>query len=508
MKKRFIWATALALLFAACGSDDITGNGSSNASSDSEYTSDDFDRTITVTFNSGSTATVSGAGSEQTVSVSGEKVTITNSGDEKVQYELSGTATNGYFKLYSEKKQAIVLNSVSITNSTGAAINVQSGKAVYVVLNGTNTLADGSSYSTTSDEDEKAAFFSEGQLLFSGSGSLTVTAKGKSGIVSDDYVKFSEGTINVNCSTSCSVSNGDTLKPACVKANDEVIMAGGTVTLKSTGTGAKGISCDGIGTFSGGTLTVTVTGSNFGSSSGGGMGPGGNSSDNSVAAKGMKFDDAITISGGNIVVSASNHEGIESKSTITVTGGYVYASSSDDAINASSDLTISGGYVMANSSGNDGIDANGNLYIKGGNVFAIATTSPEVALDANTEGNKQLYITGGNIVAIGGLESGASISNGTAYQSSSYSKGTWYGLYNGSSSVAFAYKVPSNSSMGTPMVVYTTGSTSLYSGVSGSGTSFWNSNGYSSCSGGSTVSLSSYSGGNSGGGPGGGGQHH
>jgi hypothetical protein len=54
------------------------------------------------------------------------------------------------------------------------------------------------------------------------------------------------------------------------------------------------------------------------------------------------------------------------------------------------------------------------------------------------------------------------------------------------------------------MVVYTTGTPSLMSGVTGSGTSFWNGNGYSNCSGGSTVSLSTYSS-NSGGGPGGGG---
>ena len=49
------------------------------------------------------------------------------------------------------------------------------------------------------------------------------------------------------------------------------------------------------------------------------------------------------------------------------------------------------------------------------------------------------------------------------------------------------------------MVVYTTGSPSLMSGVTGSGTSFWSGNGYASCSGGSTISLSTYSS-NSGGG--------
>jgi len=212
----------------------------------------------------------------------------------------------------------------------------------------------------------------------------------------------------------------------------------------------------------------------------------------------------MTISGGSIYAKSGNHEGIESKSTISISGGYVYAEASDDAINSSGDFTISGGYVMGNSTGNDGLDANGNFYIKGGNVFAIATTSPEVGIDANPEGQKQLYITGGNVVAIGGFESGASISGGTA-KSASYSKGTWYGLYNGST-LAFAFKVPSNSSMGSSMAVYTTSTPALKSGVTGSGTSFWSGYGYTSASGGSSVTLSTYSSNSGGGGgnPGGG----
>ena len=61
----------------------------------------------------------------------------------------------------------------------------------------------------------------------------------------------------------------------------------------------------------------------------------------------------------------------------------------------------------------DGIDANGNCYIQGGLVYAIGTTSPEVAIDANSEEKKKLYVTGGTIVAIGGLESGVTVSSGT-----------------------------------------------------------------------------------------------
>lgn len=76
-----------------------------------------------------------------------------------------------------------------------------------------------------------------------------------------------EGTVTVNTTTAVTVSAGDTLTPACLKANDYIKVTGGTLNLTSSGTGAKGISCDGYGIFQGGIVNVTVTGSNYGSSS-------------------------------------------------------------------------------------------------------------------------------------------------------------------------------------------------------------------------------------------------
>ena len=222
MKKMLVLSFPLALLLACSsvndplalvqgGSDDsgsTSGSSSSSSSSSaSDYVMDDegdnislvsFDRTISVTF-SASGATVTGD-ANGIVKVSGNDVTVDNSATgEKVLYKLSGTASDGFFKLYSANKQALQLDGLSLTNKNGAAINVQSSKRTFVVVNGTNQLADGSSYSDTpSDEDEKAAFFSEGQLVFSGSGSLTVTATGKAGITSDDYVRFlSSPTVTV-----------------------------------------------------------------------------------------------------------------------------------------------------------------------------------------------------------------------------------------------------------------------------------------------------------------------
>ena len=148
----------------------------------------DFDCTVSIVYSAGG-ATVTGD-EFSIVTASGNAVTVNNTTGKKVRYELSGSASDGFFKIYGEKKQAIVLNGLNLTNPNGAAINNQNKKRTFVVLQGANKLADGKKYSATPEgEDEKAAFFSEAQLIFSGSGSLEVTAIGKAGITSDDYVR-------------------------------------------------------------------------------------------------------------------------------------------------------------------------------------------------------------------------------------------------------------------------------------------------------------------------------
>ena len=138
-------------------------------------------------------------------------------------------------------------------------------------------------------------------------------------------------------------------------------------------------------------------------------------------------------------------------------------------------------------------------------MYAISASSPEVAIDANTEGGYKLYLTGGTLVAIGGLESGSSLSQ-SCYSASSWSQSTWYGLTVGSTT--YAFKTPASG--GTPLVVSGGSSPVLQSNVSvGSGTTCFDGLFYTDAavSGGNSVSLSSYSGGNGGGGGPGGGGH-
>ena len=134
-------------------------------------------------------------------------------------------------------------------------------------------------------------------------------------------------------------------------------------------------------------------------------------------------------------------------------------------------------------------------------MYAIGSSTPEVAIDANSEEQKKLYVTGGTIIAIGGLENGNSLTQ-SCYSTNSWSKNSWYALTVGSET--FAFKTPSSG--GSTLVVSGTTQPTLKSGVTvNNGTSIFDGMGYTDAnvSGGSSVSLSSYTGG--GGGPGGGG---
>lgn len=548
--KKILWLVLTVVGMAACTEYNAptnnsgttnSGSGEANDTTDNDVTNQVWSDTLYISW-SGSNATVTGAIDSITVTNENGYVTVNSAVTRLVTYILSGNGS-GQISIYGSIKQQIVLNGLTLTCSDGPAINNQCHKKCYVVVNGTNSLTDGSSYAS-STEDRKAAFFSEGQLIFSGSGTLTVKGNYKHAIASDDYIHLTSeaGTFVLNAA-----SDG-------LHANDALYISGGTTTITA---GSDGVQCDSTITIAGGVLTITADADGIQSDTTNIVISGGEITITKAGDKGIVAFGDVNISGGtirvtsqykcikagkkenNTIISAGNitisdgdiqlictgtstsggrggwggssssdsstPEGMEAKGTITISGGKVYVQSSDDAINAAGDLTISGGCVMAYSTGNDGIDSNGNMYIKGGVVYAIGSSSPEVALDANTEGGKKLYVQGGTIVAIGGLESGASLSQ-SCYSASSWSKNTWYALTIGSD--VFAFKTPSSGGSG--LVVSGASTPTLKSGVTASGTAIFNGMGYypASVSGGSSVSLSSYSGGNSGGGPGGGGGGH
>ena len=433
---------------------------------------------------------------------------------------------------------------INITKAAGDGINcaqffqMTSGKIAISGVSDDGIQCDiedstaGSTGETTDHEDEDT-----GNIYLEG-GDITasVTADAAKAIKAEGDIRAT-GT-NVTATTSGGgVWDADKVKTkssSCMSADGNMLISGGTLTLTSTGAGGKGINVDGTFTATGGNVTINTSGNAVVASSTGTLSVVTSSqqldnydSDYKSSPKGIKVDGAIVISDNAVIsvtTTGAGGEGIESKTSIDITGGQTTVNASDDGINASKntstggsgDLTISGGYVFSKSSGNDGIDANGNCYIKGGLVYAIGTTAPEKSIDANTEEGKKLYITGGTIIAVGDLENGVSISGGTCKSASSWTANTWHALYNGGTLVA-AFKTPASSgnSGGGPggwpggggpgggsgggsqkLIVYTSSTPTVKSGVTvADGTEYFGgmANIGGTVSGGSDVSLSNYS---------------
>lgn len=448
----------------------------------------------------GTNVSVTGNADGVTVTTKNGYVTI-NSESKHIEYAVSGNGT-GQLNIYSDYKFKLSLNGLTLSCSDGPAINNQCKKTCYAVLGSNNILSDGSTYAT-STEDRKAAFFSEGQVCISGSGSLNITGNYKHALASDDYIRICEGTGEITLTAK--VSDG-------LHSNDGIIINDGTLTIQAV---EEGIQCDTSAILiSGGAINVTST-TDKGILAYGDIEVKGGNIHITSKAKCIKSKSNLIVSDGVVVAictgeatnsggpggggpggghggsstsTGTTPEAIEAKGTISISGGQVYAQSADDAINSGSTMTISGGYVCAYSTSNDGIDANSDLTISGGVVYAIGAGGAEKSVDAMERCT--LTISGGTLVCIGDLENGAVLKQ-DCYSASSWSKNTWYALT--VDNQTFAFKTPASG--GTKLVVSGASKPSLKSGVTPSGTIIFNGMAYypATASGGSNINLSSYS---------------
>lgn len=254
------------------------------------------------------------------------------------------------------------------------------------------------------DEDTGSFYLEGGQITVNCDGTAVKCIKGDGDFnISGDAVLTASTSGNGEWDT----EDLETKAASCISVDGNMNINGGAMSLTSTGSGGAGMKCDGVLTVNSGDINIKTTGGlyyNNGSTEN--LNYTGDtdrvSSNYYSSPKGIKagtktesgntttYSGAIYINGGTITVSTSggNGEGIESKNTLDINGGEITVTAYDDAINASQDLTVSGGRVFAYAKNNDGMDSNGNMYIKGGLVYAISKSSPEVALDANTEEQK------------------------------------------------------------------------------------------------------------------------
>ena len=434
---------------------------------DTHYSAKDvtWDSSSEVTINLSNPTAIDG------VTVSDGVITITKAGN----YKLIGTY-EGQIKVEAADSDMVrlVLKNATITNSTGAAINVVEADEVviYTASGTTNTVSDGSSYADTASGSPDAAIYSKSDLTLAGEGTLKVEGKYEEGIHTSDGLVIASGTLEVNAA-----STG-------IKGKDYVDILDGTVTVTASQDGIKATNNTddnrGWVRLSGGTVNI------------------------SADDDGFKAERVLEISGGTLNITQAN-EGIEGQ-YINILDGTVNVTSSDDGINASYSTTststesaststmqtaqrnqaaqgntgqgnaaqggqlpagggagggmgggtfevvdatinISGGTVTVNAKG-DGIDSNGTATLSGGTVIVYGPfTGGNTSLDTNGD----LLLNGATVTAAnsGDMFEAPSTNSTSGYLKisnvSNLSAGTTAQVTDSSGNVVANYKVTNSS---------------------------------------------------------------
>ena len=335
---------------------------------------------VTISYN-GSAVSITNPYVNDGVSISNNGAdVIVNSTKPGVSYVATGSSSDGSLTINSNSAFELALNSLSLTSSNTAPINIPTINNVTLLLSGTNTLTDHANSSVN------GAFYAAGNVIINGnSGILRVTGNAKHGILVDGTLTVNSGEINILDSDSDAIHgnsalnwNGGTLQVTsagsdALDISGDVSIHGGSMNLNTNAEGARGIKVSGIFTLDNGGLDITCAG---------------------LDSKGIKADSLFFISGGTIGINHSGDisKGISCDKEINISGGdFTIVSSGSTvlqtvnnqnvpayctAIKSDSDIVISGGTFHINlpttNHGGKSISADGNLTISGGD-FTIET---------------------------------------------------------------------------------------------------------------------------------------
>ena len=190
-----------------------------------------------------------------------------------------------------------------------------------------------------------------------------------------------------------------------IKADNEIIINGGTININSTDDAIHANSDTLLETNKNGLGNVTINGGSITIST----------SDDAIHG-----DNSVTIHGGYIHIDKS-YEGVEG-SSITFNDGTIEIISSDDGINAKSTLSFKGGLIYLNANG-DGIDSNGTVTMTGGIVLALGPTNGGNGV---IDFDRSFSFSGGLLLAIGcsGMNQKPTAQSGNTSTSKSISTST------------------------------------------------------------------------------------
>lgn len=323
---------------------------------------------------SGGTATVSVPASVSgvTYSVSGAHVTLTSTNvTDELEFVLQGASSAGSLTYTGSYKCKFYLNGLNLTSDKGAAINLQCGKRVELILQeGTdNVLCD------AAGGTQKAALYCKGHLEVEGGGALTLTGRTKHALSTNEYLQLKRTTGAVTVLSAASDGfhagqyfqmNGGVVKIANVKGdgiqaemttdltdenNGQMIIKGGSLDIDIASADVKGLKCDKDLTLTGGQIRIHVSG---------------------AGSKGFGVDGNMTVS------ETDNPVDID----ITAAGGVYtdpvyYTKSKCMGIKVDLDLTVSAGRITVVNTGAQsyGIKVDGTYYHRGGTVNAQVTAA-------------------------------------------------------------------------------------------------------------------------------------
>lgn len=332
---------------------------------------------ITVSYK-GEQATVdTGNAPGVTYTVDGANVNIVSTNvAQELETVLQGQSNNGSLTYTGPLKCKFTLNGLNLTSTQGAAIDIQCGKRVDLIL------ADGTQNTLTDAVGglQKAALYCKGHLEVEGSGSLTVSGNARHAIASKEYLQLKKSTGNIIIQKAA----GD-----AIHVGQYLLMNGGNITID------ENTACDGIQVetmllddnltpdpskedngkifIKGGTINAVIAHEDF---------------------KGIKNDEGdVFISGGTINIKANGNgsRGIQTDGNMTISAesgatnirieaNGARCTAAEDAsdphrcmgIKVEKNLTVTGGTTTVTNTGKKarGIKVNGTYTKRGGTVNA------------------------------------------------------------------------------------------------------------------------------------------
>jgi len=301
-------------------------------------------------------------------------------------YIITGIINDGLIRVDTEDEVKLILNNISIKNSSGPAIYIENANDVVIeLLDGTNNyLEDGKNY-TDYEIDVIGTIYSHDDITFEGNGSLEIVSNNEDAIVGKDDLKIVSGTYKIT-----SADDG-------IRGKDSVYIKNGNFTINSTGDGIKSTNdtdsekgfiliengefditstLDGISSstkllIEDGTFNITSGDGSKNVSTSDFWGHWGSSNnENSKSAKGIKSGDNLVIKNGSFILDTSD-DAIHCNNYVGIKNGSISITSGDDGIHADSELIIDGGTINMTKS-YEGLEA-AKVTINNGNINVIST---------------------------------------------------------------------------------------------------------------------------------------